>query len=126
MSATNPVDDVLGQSQHEIDGQIRESLRRGSALKLSAAIDNPVITQPGTKDLSVWLEDISGTSISDIDRLISELQQVRSILQSESDRVRSEIIRYSGLSQSAMATMRMVSDALQPRPVTPVPTRELA
>ncbi len=47
-----------------------------------------------------------------IDRLISELQGIRTLLHNEGERVRREITGYAGLSQSAVATMKVIGDTL--------------
>ncbi len=51
-------------------------------------------------------------TVAEIDRLIAELQSIRALLQSEGDRVRREITGYAGLSQSAVATMKVINDTL--------------
>jgi ABC-type transporter Mla subunit MlaD len=63
-------------------------------------------------NLNSLLERVSGATVSEIDRLISELQTIRSLLQSEGDRIRREITGYAGLSQSAVATMKVINETL--------------
>ena len=118
MSAINPVGDVAPDSPNEIDGNIRESLRRHGTSK-PASVDRQAVAQPEAKDLHLLIESVSGATISEIDHLISELQKIRLLLQSEGERVRGEITRYTGLSQSAVATMKMVADRLQSRHYEP-------
>ena len=80
----------------------------------------PAVTAQAESDnLNSLIQRVSGATIGEIDRLISELQTIRSLLQSEGDRVRREITGYAGLSQSAVATMKVINDTLtQLRPGT--------
>ena len=60
----------------------------------------------------------------EIDRVIGELQNIRSLLHSEGDRVRREITGYAGLSQSAVSTMKVIADTLsQLKPGMQIPPR---
>jgi hypothetical protein len=44
--------------------------------------------------------------------LIAELQGIRTLLHNEGERVRREITGYAGLSQSAVATMKVIGETL--------------
>ena len=70
--------------------------------------------------LKVVIERASGSTILEIDRLVSELLAIRSVMQSEGERVRNEITQYTGLSLTAVDTIRIVADTLgQLSPYTP-------
>jgi len=53
------------------------------------------------------------TSITDLDNLVSELQDVRNHLQSEGERIRAEIVRYTALTGAASASVKIILDALR-------------
>jgi hypothetical protein len=53
------------------------------------------------------------TSITDIDNLVSELQEARNDLQSEGERIRAEIARYTALTGAASASVKIIFDALR-------------
>ena len=53
---------------------------------------------------------MAGASIAEIEKLISELESLRDLLQSEGQRVQREISGYAQLSQAAMKSTRMIAD----------------
>ena len=66
------------------------------------------------------IERASGSTILEIDKLVSELLAIRSVLQNEGERVRNEITQYAGRSRTAVDTIRTVADTLgQLSPYTP-------
>jgi len=120
MSAFNDVGDVDRKTSNEFEGKIRESLGRNVSQRRPAMVERGVPARVEADDLNSLIERVSGATISEIDRLISELQKIRSLLHSEGERVRGEITGYAGLSQSAVATMKVVADTLtQLRPYKP-------
>ena len=120
MLAINPAGNVDRESANKIDGQIRASLRRGVASTRPAMVDRGTIAQREAGDINSMIERASGSTILEIDRLVSELLAIRSVLQSEGERVRNEITQYAGLSRTAVDTIRMVADTLgQLSPYTP-------
>jgi hypothetical protein len=118
MSAIKRLGDVDRQASSEFEGEIREFIRRDVSARRPG-------TEPGANaqaesdNLNSLLERVSGATVAEIDRLIGELQTIRSLLQSEGERVRREITGYAGLSQSAVATMKVINETLsQLRPST--------
>jgi hypothetical protein len=63
------------------------------------------------------LQRVAGSSVQDIDRLIAELQAMRTSLESEGARVQREIIEYAHLSQSAMLTTKVIGENLAKRKI---------
>ena len=53
------------------------------------------------------------TSITDIERLVGELQKTRDYLQSEGKRVQAETVRYIALTGAASASVKIIFDALR-------------
>jgi hypothetical protein len=111
MTAIKRLGDIERQAASEFDGEIREFVRRDVAPRRPPA--EPIATSQAESDnLSSLIERVSGATVTEIDRLIMELQTIRSLLQSEGERVRREITGYAGLSQSAVATMKVINDTL--------------
>jgi hypothetical protein len=64
-------------------------------------------------DLASLIRSVGLTSITDIDNLVSELQEARNYLQSEGKRIRAEIARYTALTGAASASVKIIFDALR-------------
>jgi hypothetical protein len=58
------------------------------------------------------LQDVSGTSVQEIEKLIAELRILRDRLQKEAARVQREIVGYAGLIQNARRSARTISGSL--------------
>jgi hypothetical protein len=56
------------------------------------------------------IQRVAGTSLSEIENLISELESLRDVLHTEGQRVQREISSYAQLSQAAMKSTRMIAD----------------
>ena len=67
-------------------------------------------------NLSDSLGQVSKTSISEIDNLISELQTLRRKLQTDGDRIQREIEEYHALSQQVMQLTGIISDSVRNLP----------
>lgn len=95
-----------------VDGQIRASLRRGVASRRPVVADRGAVARREADDLNSMIEQVSGSTILEIDRLVSELLEIRSVLQSEGERVRNEITQYAGRSRTAVDTIKTIADTL--------------
>lgn len=111
MTAIKRLGDVDRQASSEFEGEIREFIRRDVTTRRPSA-EPSATPQAESDNLNSLLERVSGATVAEIDRLITELQNIRSLLQSEGERVRREITGYAGLSQSAVATMKVINDTL--------------
>ncbi len=56
------------------------------------------------------IQRVAGTSLGEIEKLISELESLRDLLHAEGQRVQREISGYAQLSQAAMKSTRMIAD----------------
>ena len=65
-----------------------------------------------TDSVSNVIDRVSAASVEEIDRVVGELQEMREMLRREGERVRRELSGYAGLSQSAMASMKVIADTL--------------
>jgi hypothetical protein len=68
-------------------------------------------TETGT-EIAPLIQQIADTSIAEIDRLIAELQEAKSYLQSEGERIEREMVRYTNLTQMASFTAKIIFDAI--------------
>ena len=68
-------------------------------------------TQEATvNNVNSLIQRVAGTSLAEIENLISELESLRDILHAEGQRVQREISGYAQLSQAAMKSTRMIAD----------------
>jgi hypothetical protein len=93
----------------QVEGEIRAFVRRDLSLfrrrqaeSSDAAVDN----------VSSVIERVSNASVGEIDRVITELANVRDMLRGEGERVQREIGGYASLSQAAMTSMKIIGDSL--------------
>src|ERR1700743_3394195 len=56
------------------------------------------------------IQRVAGTSLAEIENLISELESLRDLLHEEGQRVQREISGYAQLSHAAMKSTRMIAD----------------
>jgi hypothetical protein len=111
-------------ASNEFEGEIREFIRRDVTMRRQPDPLTGTQSDNGSENLSSLIERVSAATVVEIDRVIGELQNIRSLLHSEGDRVRREITGYAGLSQSAVATMKVIADTLsQLKPGMQVPPR---
>jgi hypothetical protein len=68
-------------------------------------------TETGT-EIAPLIQQIADTSIAEIDRLMAELQEAKSYLQSEGERIEREMVRYTNLTQMASFTAKIIFDAI--------------
>jgi hypothetical protein len=107
-----PVPERLGdlaQSTPEFEGQIREFIRRDVTGRRRTREDS---NDPAVDNVNLLIERVSGQTVSEIDRVISELTAMRDMLRREGERVQRELTGYAGLSQSAMMSMKIISESL--------------
>jgi hypothetical protein len=58
------------------------------------------------------LQSISNGAIAEVERVLTELTQVRDLLRSESERVQREIGQYTALNDAARTSMKIIGDSL--------------
>ena len=100
----------------EVEEGIREFVRNDIAY-----LRRPPITSPDTapmdpnaeatvNNVNSLIQRVAGTSLAEIENLISELEALRDLLHAEGQRVQREISGYAQLSQAAMKSTRMIAD----------------
>jgi hypothetical protein len=103
-------DDEAPDASAAFEGEIREFVRRDLA-PWRRARPEPV-NDMQVENVNSLISRVAGQTVGEIDRVISELQNVRDILRNEGDRVQREIVAYANLSQAAMASMKIIGDSM--------------
>jgi hypothetical protein len=88
-----------------IEGEVPDV---GSEEQLSA----PMI-ETSDADVASLIRSVGMTSITDIDNLVSELQEARNYLQSEGERIQAEEANYAALAGAASASVKIIFDVLR-------------
>ncbi len=103
----------------EVEAGIRDFVRNDIAyLRRPMAVNTTEATLDPSAEATVnnvnsLIQRVAGTSLSEIENLISELEALRDLLHAEGQRVQREISGYAQLSQAAMKSTRMISDNVQ-------------
>ncbi|CCE08796.1 conserved hypothetical protein [Bradyrhizobium sp. STM 3843] len=71
-----------------------------------------VSTDAAVNNVNSLIQRVAGTSLSEIEHLISELESLRDVLHAEGQRVQREIASYAQLSQAAMKSTRMIAESV--------------
>jgi hypothetical protein len=100
----------------EVEAGIRDFVRNDIAyLRRPSAATPETTTLDATAEATVnnvnsLIQRVAGTSLAEIEKLISELESLRDLLHAEGQRVQREISGYAQLSQAAMKSTRMIAD----------------
>ena len=70
----------------------------------------PTAREATVNNVNSLIQRVAGTSLAEIEKLISELESLRDLLHAEGQRVQREISGYAQLSQAAMKSTRMIAD----------------
>ena len=87
-------------------------LRRPAQGTVSSAAEGALepSTEATVNNVNSLIQRVAGTSLAEIENLISELESLRDLLHAEGQRVQREISGYAQLSQAAMKSTRMIAD----------------
>ena len=100
----------------EVEAGIRDFVRNDVAYLRrpvhGAGGDTPLEpnTEATVNNVNSLIQRVAGTSLSEIENLVSELESLRDLLHAEGQRVQREISGYAQLSQAAMKSTRMIAD----------------
>ena len=109
---TDEDNDLVAAS--EVEAGIRDFVRndvaylRRPAPGMDGAADQGA--EAAVNNVNSLIQRVAGTSLAEIDNLISELEGLRDLLHAEGQRVQREISGYAQLSQAAMKSTRMIAD----------------
>ncbi len=121
MNAIQPdkteVEDVNLNAVSEVEAGIRDFVRNDVAYlrRPSPSIlgGDPALepaAEATVNNLNSLIQRVAGTSLSEIETLMTELESLRDLLHAEGQRVQREIAGYAQLSQAAMKSTRMIAD----------------
>jgi hypothetical protein len=120
MDSTENTEDNDLAAVSEVEAGIRDFVRNDIAyLRRPMAVNTPpeATLDPSAEatvnNVNSLIQRVAGTSLSEIENLISELEALRDLLHAEGQRVQREISGYAQLSQAAMKSTRMISDNVQ-------------
>jgi hypothetical protein len=121
-TSTDVVDSNLA-AVSEVEAGIRDFVRNDVAYLRRPATTGAVSATGSTADTALepsteatvnnvnsLIQRVAGTSLAEIENLISELESLRDLLHAEGQRVQREISGYAQLSQAAMKSTRMIAD----------------
>jgi hypothetical protein len=99
----------------EVEAGIRDFVRNDIAYlrRPSVAANAEPLDQnheSAVNSVNSLIQRVAGTSLAEIEKLISELEGLRDLLHAEGQRVQREISGYAQLSQAAMKSTRMIAD----------------
>jgi hypothetical protein len=100
----------------EVEAGIRDFVRNDIAYlrrPTPGLVSEPPLdqsTEATVNSVNSLIQRVAGTSLSEIETLIGELEALRDVLHAEGQRVQREISGYAQLSQAAMKSTRMISD----------------
>jgi hypothetical protein len=101
----------------EVEAGIRDFVRNDIAYLRRPApnsngSDSPLEphAESTVNNVNSLIQRVAGTSLSEIENLIDELESLRELLHTEGQRVHREISGYAQLSQAAMKSTRMIAE----------------
>jgi len=112
---TEEVDSNLA-AVSEVEAGIRDFVRNDIAYLRRPAVGSPetapldASAEATVNNVNSLIQRVAGTSLAEIEKLISELESLRDLLHAEGQRVQREISGYAQLSQAAMKSTRMIAD----------------
>jgi hypothetical protein len=97
------------RGEQGLEDDLRDSVRSEVAtLRRVSDSESEVVA----KSLGTMLDRVAGSSLQEIDRLVSELQSIRDLLETEGERVQRELADYAHLSQSSLQSTKIIAESL--------------
>jgi hypothetical protein len=97
-------------SNPSVEAPASNSIRGERPSLVHSRVEVP--TKPSPETIDAFVEKVGATSIADIEQLIGDLQTARSFLKSEGERIQQEVSRYSHLSDTASASVKIITEKL--------------
>lgn len=105
--------DIDQAAANAFEGEIREFVRRDVSFLRRPRSESEAAADPVTDNLNSLIRRVSGASLEEIERVITELQGIRDMLRNEGERVGREIAGYASLSHASMTAMKVIADSLE-------------
>lgn len=90
----------------------------------SAPVSEPLDNDTNVKNVNSLIQRVAGTSLAEIEKLITELEGLRDLLHNEGQRVQREIAGYAHLSHAAMKSTRIIAENIAQWKTAAEPPRE--
>jgi hypothetical protein len=116
VESTEDVVDSNLAAVSEVEAGIRDFVRNDIAYLRRPSVASPetapldASAEATVNNVNSLIQRVAGTSLAEIEKLISELESLRDLLHAEGQRVQREISGYAQLSQAAMKSTRMIAD----------------
>ncbi len=108
----NDVDDAVSAFEGEIREFVRRDVSGQRRPREQAGPPHPNGDETSADNVNALIQRVSGASMDEIDRVVSELRNMREMLRTEGERVSREISGYAGLSHAAMTAMKVIGESL--------------
>jgi hypothetical protein len=114
MRTTKPNEstEIVESLEKEIGTNIHELARKSAAFRQPESGDGEM----SATDLGMLLRRVSEGSTREIESLINELHGLRKKLETDGNRIQSDIVRYAELSQGVMQLTAIISDNVKQLP----------
>src|SRR4051794_27614166 len=109
MSKMSQTKIAVASAQNAMENDIQEFVRRDVAM-LRRAPDHE--SELVVNNIGALVQRASGSSLAEIDRLMTELQKLRERLESEGARVQREIAEYAYFTQSSIESTKIIAESL--------------
>ncbi len=98
----------------EVEAGIRDFVRNDIAYlrrpNATTTAESVIDADAAVTSVTSLIQRVAGTSLSEIENLIAELEGLRELLHAEGQRVQREIASYAQLSQAAMKSTRAIAE----------------
>ena len=91
-----------------VEGEIRDSVRRD----INGMRRRTDPSEINADHFNSLIERLAGTSMKEIDNLITELQAARNFLMAEGERVQREFTNYTQATQAALSSVKIITDSM--------------
>lgn len=117
LAADSEIDSNLA-AVSEVEAGIRDFVRNDVAYLRRPTPGLPNTSEPAldagaeatVASVNSLIQRVAGTSLAEIENLVSELEALRDLLHAEGQRVQREISGYAQLSQAAMKSTKLIAD----------------
>ena len=91
------------QALTAIEGEARDLSQAEAPLQFKTEIE---------EEIAPLIQKVGASSIAEIENLMHELQEAKNFLQSEGERIQREASRYTNLTQTASASVKIIFDTV--------------
>jgi vacuolar-type H+-ATPase subunit I/STV1 len=112
MSTSRSTPRDIPEIETDIRAYVRQESSRQQAERDSSREQTHKDSDTEATNIPELIQRVAGTSVSEIDRLIAELTQVRDHLQREGKRVETEIAAFAQTGSAAVSSIKEISQTL--------------